>query len=96
MGFIYAVGNSLFGGSAEYVGLWFTNANIGWLFPVYVLAVAIFGLITMLYMYDDRKHSTLDFPTDSAYARTKADFAEIHRAEDAQKQAAGSAQRSEG
>ncbi len=77
VGFVYAVGNSLFGGSAEYVGLWFTNNKIAGLFPVYVLVIAVFGLITMLFMYDDRKHSTLDFPTDTSYARTKADYREI-------------------
>ncbi|WP_202410924.1 MFS transporter [Brevibacterium rongguiense] len=84
VGFVYAIGNSLFGGSAEYVGLWFTNMKIAWVFPIYVFVIAVFGLITMLYMYDDRKHSTLDFPGDTSYARTKADFVEAkHDAQEA-------------
>ncbi|MCQ9367458.1 MFS transporter [Brevibacterium sp. 91QC2O2] len=69
VGFTYGIGNSLFGGSAESVGLWFQNAGHGSWFPIYVVIVAVVGLIAVLYMHDNRKHSTIDNPDDSAYGR---------------------------
>jgi MHS family alpha-ketoglutarate permease-like MFS transporter len=69
VGFTYGIGNSLFGGSAEYVALWFRNAGHASFFPVYVTIVAVLGLIAVLFMHDNRKHSTIDNPDSSAYSR---------------------------
>lgn len=69
VGFTYAIGNSIFGGSAEYVALWFTNAGIGAWFGVYVVIVAIIGFVAVLYMHDNREHSTIDNADSTAYRR---------------------------
>lgn len=69
VGFTYAVGNSLFGGSAEYVALWFRNAGIGTWFAVYVVVIAIVGFVAVAFMHDNRKHSTIDNADSSAYKR---------------------------
>ncbi|WJY73848.1 MFS transporter [Corynebacterium auriscanis] len=60
VGFTYAVGNSLFGGSAEYAALGLKNINLAWVFPIYVSVVALIGLIAVITMRDDRIHSTID------------------------------------
>lgn len=60
VGFTYAVGNSLFGGSAEYAALGLKNINLAWVFPIYVSVVALLGLFAVIAMRDDRKHSTID------------------------------------
>ena len=69
VGFTYAIGNAIFGGSAEYVALWFTSVGIGFWFGVYVVVIAIVGLVAVLYMHDNRKHSTIDNAGSSAYQR---------------------------
>ncbi|MGC2942254.1 MULTISPECIES: MFS transporter [unclassified Brevibacterium] len=69
VGFTYAIGNSLFGGSAEYVALWFRNAGIGTWFAVYVVIIAVVGFVAVLYMHDNRRHSTIDNAESSAYKR---------------------------
>ncbi|TGD38169.1 MFS transporter [Brevibacterium aurantiacum] len=69
VGFTYAVGNSIFGGSAEYVALWFSNAGIGAWFGLYVVIIAVVGLVAVLFMRDNRKHSTIDNADSSAYQR---------------------------
>ncbi|HHX46756.1 MAG TPA: MFS transporter, partial [Brevibacterium sp.] len=69
VGFTYAVGNSLFGGSAEYVALWFSSAGIGTWFAVYVVVIAIVGFVAVAFMHDNRKHSTIDNADSSAYKR---------------------------
>ena len=69
VGFTYAIGNSLFGGSAEYVALWFRNAGIGGWFAVYVVIIALVSLAAVLFMHDNRKHSTIDNADSSAYGR---------------------------
>lgn len=69
VGFTYAIGNSLFGGSAEYVALWFRNAGLGTWFAIYVVVIAIVGLVAVLFMHDNRKHSTIDNADSSAYER---------------------------
>lgn len=43
VGFTYAIANSLFGGSAEYVALGLKDAGAGWVFPWYVTAMAALG-----------------------------------------------------
>lgn len=60
VGFTYAVGNSLFGGSAEYAALGLKNINLAWVFPIYVSVVALVGLIAVIAMRDDRVYSTID------------------------------------
>jgi MFS family permease len=69
VGFTYAIGNSLFGGSAEYVALWFSNVGIGAWFGVYVVIIAVVGFVAVLYMHDNRKHSTIDNAESTAYRR---------------------------
>lgn len=69
VGFTYAIGNSLFGGSAEYVALFMKNQGIGDVFPWYMVIVALLGLIAVRGMHDNREHSTIDNPEGSAYAR---------------------------
>ena len=60
VGFSYAVANAMFGGSAEYVALWFKGqGNEAW-FYWYVSGMCATGLITALTMRDLRKHGTLD------------------------------------
>lgn len=72
VGFTYAIGNSLFGGSAEYVALGFRSLGIGFWFTIYVVIVAVVGLVAVLFMYDNRQHSTLDNPSSTAYRRVKS------------------------
>ena len=60
VGFTYAVGNSLFGGSAEYAALGLKNISLAWVFPIYVSVIALLGLIAVIAMKDDRIHSTID------------------------------------
>lgn len=69
VGFTYAIGNSLFGGSASYVALFMKKQGIGDVFPWYVVLIAVLGLISILAMHDNRHHSTLDNPDGSAYGR---------------------------
>ncbi|HMN56254.1 MAG TPA: MFS transporter [Ottowia sp.] len=72
VGFTYAIGNSLFGGSAEYVALFMKQHGFGEVFPWYVTVVAVFGLIAVLFMHDNREHSTIDNPGGSAYGKRPA------------------------
>ncbi|OFK62474.1 MFS transporter [Corynebacterium sp. HMSC078A10] len=69
VGFTYAVGNSLFGGSAEYVALGLKNAGHANAFPIYVTVMAALGVVAMLFLHDSRTHSTIDNPESSAYAK---------------------------
>lgn len=62
VGFTYAIGNSLFGGSAEYVALGMKKAGIAGLFPWYVVLMGLVGLVAVLFMRDNRQHSTLEEP----------------------------------
>ncbi|MCH6196068.1 MFS transporter [Corynebacterium mastitidis] len=62
VGFTYAIANSLFGGSAEYVALGLKDAGAGWVFPWYVTAMSVLGLVAVFFMRDHRQHSTIDGP----------------------------------
>lgn len=48
----YAIANALFGGSAEYVALWFKQAGMENAFFLYVSAMAVIGLIVVRRMRD--------------------------------------------
>ncbi len=55
VGFAYALGNAAFGGTAEYVALYFKNAGTESTFFWYVAVMALIGLIASLMMPDTRK-----------------------------------------
>ena len=59
VGLSYAIGNALFGGSAEYVALWFKQAGNEPLFYYYVCGMAVLGLLAVLWMPDSRRHNLL-------------------------------------
>jgi MFS transporter, MHS family, alpha-ketoglutarate permease len=59
VGLPYAISNALFGGTAEYVGLWFKNRGIEPGFYWYVSAIAALGLVATLFMPDNRLHGYL-------------------------------------
>jgi MHS family alpha-ketoglutarate permease-like MFS transporter len=60
VGLSYAVANALFGGTAEYVALWFKSAGReGW-FAWYVTALCALALLAALAMPDTRKHGYLE------------------------------------
>jgi metabolite-proton symporter len=60
VGFTYAVGNALFGGTAEYVALSFKGANLESWFAWYVVALVCLSLIASVLMPDTRRYSYLD------------------------------------
>ncbi len=68
--FTYAVGNSLFGGSAEYVALGLKNVGVAWVFPWYIVIMAVIGAIAVSFMHDNRTSSTIDNAESSAYVRS--------------------------
>jgi MHS family alpha-ketoglutarate permease-like MFS transporter len=60
VGLSYAVANALFGGTAEYVALWFKSVGReGW-FAWYVTALCALALLAALAMPDTRKHGYLE------------------------------------
>jgi len=59
VGMPYAISNSLFGGTAEYVALWFKNRGIEPSFYWYVTVVAAIGFLATLMMPDNRVHGFL-------------------------------------
>jgi len=60
VGLSYAIANALFGGTAEYVGLWFKSVGHEYLFPWYVTALCAVALAASLSMPDTRKHGYLE------------------------------------
>ncbi len=68
--FTYALGNSFFGGSAEYVALGLKNGGHASVFPWYVVVMAVLGLVAVHFMHDNRQHSTIDNSADSSYGRS--------------------------
>lgn len=55
----YAIANALFGGTAEYVALWFKSAGNEQGFYLYGIAVMVISFVTALSMRDTRKHSRI-------------------------------------
>lgn len=60
VGFTYAVGNAMFGGTAEYVALWFKSVGNEGAFGWYVTALIAVALVASLLMPDTRRNSHLD------------------------------------
>ncbi|MEO6983559.1 MAG: MFS transporter, partial [Edaphobacter sp.] len=67
--FTYALANSLFGGSAEYIALSMKNYGYGEVFPWYFVTVAVLGLVAVLFMRDNRLHSTIDNPDANGFEK---------------------------
>jgi len=59
VGLPYAIANALFGGTAEYVGLWFKDHGIETAFFWYVTVVAGIGFTAVMFMPDNRAHGYL-------------------------------------
>ncbi len=59
VGFSYTVANALFGGSAEYVALWFKNQGVGNYFYWYVTVMMVIAFCCAYKMNDARKGSYL-------------------------------------
>ncbi|WP_234327657.1 MFS transporter [Streptomyces sp. NRRL F-2664] len=76
----YAVANALFGGTAEYVALWFKDSGHETMFFWYVSGCALISLVTYVLMPDTR---------DAALSRAEAD-ADADRAADRRDAAAAS------
>jgi MHS family alpha-ketoglutarate permease-like MFS transporter len=56
----YAIANAVFGGSAEYVALWFKQAGIESGFYLYTSAVLAVGLLVVLILPDPARHSLIE------------------------------------
>lgn len=60
VGFPYAIAVSLFGGTAEYIALWFKNEHHATWFYWYVTLCIALSLILYITMNDTRKHSKME------------------------------------
>ncbi|WPV02172.1 MFS transporter [Mucilaginibacter sp. cycad4] len=60
VGFPYAIAVSLFGGTAEYIALWFKNEHHAQWFYWYVTVCIALSLILYITMNDTRKHSKME------------------------------------
>lgn len=60
VGLSYAVANAMFGGTAEYVALWFKSVGLEEWFAWYVTALVAVALAAALWMPDTRKRGYLD------------------------------------
>ena len=63
VGFPYSVTVAIFGGTAEYVALWFKNAGHEHYFYIYVTGCIFISLMIYLFMKETRKTSLIDLPT---------------------------------
>jgi MHS family alpha-ketoglutarate permease-like MFS transporter len=57
--FPYAIANALFGGTAEYVALWFKSAGNEQGFYVYGIAILMISFVCALLMRDTKRHSRI-------------------------------------
>ena len=55
----YAIANAVFGGTAEYVALWFKNAGLESVFFWYVTGMIGLSLITFIRMRDTKRNSLI-------------------------------------
>lgn len=55
VGLSYAIGNAIFGGSAEYVALSFKNAGVESYFGWYVTIMLVVALVSVILMPDMQK-----------------------------------------
>ncbi len=60
VGLPYTLATSIFGGSAEYVGLWFKHAGHEQIYFYYVSACIFCTLVTTLFLRETRTHSRID------------------------------------
>ncbi|GJE57169.1 MFS family transporter [Methylobacterium thuringiense] len=60
VGLSYAIANSLFGGTAEYVALWFKNEGMESTFPWYVAFMLAISFAASLIMPNPKRHGYLD------------------------------------
>jgi len=60
VGFPYAIAVSLFGGTAEYIALWFKNDHHAEWFYWYVTICIVLSLLLYVTMNDTRKHSKIE------------------------------------
>lgn len=60
VGLSYAIGNAIFGGSAEYVALSLKAANVESAFYVYVSVMCLFAFLVCFLMPDPRRHGHLN------------------------------------
>lgn len=60
VGISYAIGNAMFGGSAEYIALWFKSLGIEQAFYYYITFMMVIALIAVYLMPDAKKHSYLN------------------------------------
>ncbi|QTE38401.1 MFS transporter [Mucilaginibacter gossypii] len=60
VGFPYAIAVSLFGGTAEYIALWFKNEHHAQWFYWYVTVCIALSLVLYITMNDTRKHSKME------------------------------------
>ena len=66
MGLSYAIANALFGGTIEYVALWFKSKGVESAFFWYVTALAAVALIASWSMPDPRVHGYMrDEPNET-------------------------------
>jgi MHS family alpha-ketoglutarate permease-like MFS transporter len=60
VGLSYAIANAMFGGTAEYVALWFKSAGREEWFAWYVTGMLCIGFVASLMMPDTRKYGYLE------------------------------------
>lgn len=65
VGFSYAIANAIFGGTAEYVALWFKDSGMESGFFWYVTAIMVIVFLVGLAMPDPRKHGYLQGHSES-------------------------------
>lgn len=58
VGLGYALGVALFGGTASYLLVWLTSLNLYWVFPVYIAAILLIGVV--LFLVSVRRHGMHD------------------------------------
>lgn len=64
VGLPYAVTVAVFGGSAEYLALWFKQQNVAHYYYWYITACIAFSLIVYIFMKDTKQHSMLNKDQD--------------------------------